>query len=556
MAEACSEALQRRARMTPFLAAVHLPEPIDALAETLSPPLLNQPWSHDERRAAFDNLAAEQLLVNGTKINAQSWYQPGQLAALVDFLRLADVVWCRSHAELTRIGRLTGYRPPRFTIGAPPDPGVPAPAYRAAGANEIVVWAPLLDAAQLGVLLVGLEELHAPLTVVCRDGHAPRSRARFARVDEGPSTLARAAVIVDAETAEPGTALALARFGRPIVVAASSGAHEFLDGGLSYEPSSYRSVTFAVSSALAAGVPTFRPNAAIGTPSNAMRDLVRDGPLVSILIPTYNRARQLRHALASTHAQTYGNVEIVVVNDGGEPVDEIVAAWPHARLVNLPENQGTSAAVNAAFRESRGEYICFLADDDVMFPDHASVLVEALERTGGKVAHADALTAYVLARDDSYAIEGLSVNMPRAMDLGTQLHSNVIGGTTVMMRRSAFVSDEDPLDMSIPFNRDYEAWLRLALRYDWVHVPRVTSAYSLRNDNSNMITKNPERHIEAFRLIFQKHPVEGRPVIEAARRATIERARSGAINPPPPPMTFSPIVWPPTSQDATPGADR
>jgi hypothetical protein len=557
LSAACGEAIKRRAVGTPFIATVLVAESIAAIAPAVSGQLLARSADHDDLRNAFDQLAARSLVVNGSRLDAVQWYPPAILRALTDFLHLADAVWFRSHAEVAIVERLIGYRPPRFTVSAVLDPAVPSvPGGAARGAPHVVVWAPARPASQLGVQLLALEELHVPVTVVCASGDVTSSRAHLVGIGAAKAALAQATLVVDAETIDPGTALALARLNVPLVATKTGGADEYLDDLLTYDPASYRSLTYAVESSLAGRAPRVRAGAPLAVPPAPQRDEPRTGPLVSVLIPTFNRRALLGDALASAEAQTYENIEIVVANDAGEPVDDVVAAFPRARLVNLAENGGAPKAVNAAFREAKGEYVCWVADDDVLFPDHACVLVDALERTGAHVAHADAITAGVMVHDGGYMLAGLIADMSHAMDLSTQHFRNLIGTTTVMMRRSAFLPGEEPLDMSIPFSRDYEVWLRLAKRYDFVHVPRVTSAYSLRNDNTNIIVQHPERHLEAFERIFAKHPAGGRPTIIAGRNAMLDAARRNALTPQPPAPMFEPIPWPPTKRHAPADAVR
>lgn len=92
--------------------------------------------------------------------------------------------------------------------------------------------------------------------------------------------------------------------------------------------------------------------------------------LVSIVIPTYRRLPDLRLAVASALAQTYGNIEVIVVSDG--PDAEVRAALegthPQLRYVELAVNSGPAEARNLGVRVSRGEWLTFLDDDDTMLP--------------------------------------------------------------------------------------------------------------------------------------------------------------------------------------------
>lgn len=99
-------------------------------------------------------------------------------------------------------------------------------------------------------------------------------------------------------------------------------------------------------------------------------------PLVSIIIPTYNRAHLIGETLDSVLAQTYQNWECIVVDDGStDGTDEVMAAYMakdtrfqyhHRPKDRLP---GGNAARNYGFEVSKGEYIQWFDSDDLMLPE-------------------------------------------------------------------------------------------------------------------------------------------------------------------------------------------
>lgn len=101
-----------------------------------------------------------------------------------------------------------------------------------------------------------------------------------------------------------------------------------------------------------------------------MIDEVRSGPLVSVVIPTRNRADLACRAVRSVSAQTYTNIEIIVVVDGPDPASvEALTALGIDRLhiVALEQNVGGSEARNVGVRNAGGDWIAFLDDDDEWF---------------------------------------------------------------------------------------------------------------------------------------------------------------------------------------------
>jgi len=115
---------------------------------------------------------------------------------------------------------------------------------------------------------------------------------------------------------------------------------------------------------------------------------MQKGPLVSAVIPTYNRTSQTVAAVESVLAQTYPNVEVIVVDDGskdgsGKLVEEFVNqkfnAGHRVFFVSQP-NQGASAARNTGIAKAHGDLIGFLDSDDVWFPEKLEWQLKALEQ--------------------------------------------------------------------------------------------------------------------------------------------------------------------------------
>ncbi|MEQ9667580.1 glycosyltransferase family 2 protein [Coleofasciculus sp. G2-EDA-02] len=103
-------------------------------------------------------------------------------------------------------------------------------------------------------------------------------------------------------------------------------------------------------------------------------------PLVSIIIPTYNRSHLLQHAVNSALAQTLANFEVIVIDDASsEPID--LPRHPQLRIVKLPENRGGAAARNIGAKEAQGQWITYLDDDDELLPNIVQVSLEALAQT-------------------------------------------------------------------------------------------------------------------------------------------------------------------------------
>jgi len=105
-------------------------------------------------------------------------------------------------------------------------------------------------------------------------------------------------------------------------------------------------------------------------------------PTVSILVPAYNAERWIAEALESALAQTWKQTEIIVVDDGSRDQTRLVADRYQSAGVKVfhQQNEGSAAARNHAFAESRGDFIQYLDADDLLSPDKIAEQVELLQR--------------------------------------------------------------------------------------------------------------------------------------------------------------------------------
>lgn len=109
-------------------------------------------------------------------------------------------------------------------------------------------------------------------------------------------------------------------------------------------------------------------------------------PLVSILVPLYNAEKYFVETLDSLLAQTYQNIEIIIVDDGSTD-GSLSIARKYEKLhqnikVYTQKNSGAAAARNRAFKESKGDYIQYFDADDIMHPDKISAQMDGLRAFG------------------------------------------------------------------------------------------------------------------------------------------------------------------------------
>ena len=362
-------------------------------------------------------------------------------------------------------------------------------------------------------------EFNIPVSVVC--GGAIEGVPTVSPGDADP-LLRSARAIVDVSLYDPSAAAFLSRYGRPLMSPDTSGAEELIGGIVVFDAASRRAIVAATAAVLASSPPApLSPSQSRFAIGERPRESATTGPLVSVIVPTYNRPADLEITLHSVAAQTYENLELIVVNDAGESVNEVVARFMGARVIELEKNSGLAAARNAGIRAASGTYVAFLDDDDTFFPEHVADLVAALERTGETFARSNAVTRYVETGEEGrrrtfcYKME-----MDFYVSLGDLFVNNHFNSMVVMIRRDAF--DRHGLfDETLPSTEDYEMWLRLASRYPIVHVDRVSGEYTRLTDRSAMTYRLRSRRIESFTQIYAAYPT-GRAALDQRRKATLE----------------------------------
>ncbi len=207
--------------------------------------------------------------------------------------------------------------------------------------------------------------------------------------------------------------------------------------------------------------------------------LENSGPLVSVMIPTFNRRRYLPIALGSALAQGYRNIEVFVVNDGGEDVSDVIASFGDHRIrfINRKENRGKAFSLNQALSEAKGKYVAYLDDDDIWYPHHVGTLVAALENGPETVAYSDLYKTYCRQKDDgTRVVVAKKVEVSRDFDRFLMLHMNHILHVSLMHRRDLLEKTglyNETLNVMI----DWDMTRRLAFFGDFRHLRDITGEF-------------------------------------------------------------------------------
>jgi len=255
---------------------------------------------------------------------------------------------------------------------------------------------------------------------------------------------------------------------------------------------------------------------------------VHPRPLVSLVLPTCDRPNLFARALESALDQRYENLEVLVVNDGGVPVEAVIGELDrHGRVVQLrlPVRRGPAIARNHGLRLARGEYVGFLDDDDTLDPCHVATLVAALRSGEHRIAYAHARRRLEEARDGQLVLVREDVRWPtEAPPVTTEalLHQNPLPLQAALLHRSC-LEECGGFDETLSVLEDWELWLRLSRYFAFLEVGETTSTTTAHPDGL-LRARARDLHASARRVAALHADLwSGRPEALAAQARLLER---------------------------------
>lgn len=207
-------------------------------------------------------------------------------------------------------------------------------------------------------------------------------------------------------------------------------------------------------------------------------------PLVSVIIPVYNGEKTIKITINSVLNQTFPDFELIVVNDGSQDstlaaVNEIQDA--RIRVFSFP-NSGVSASRNRGLAEAKGEFISFLDADDLWTPDKLEAQLKALQENP-QAAVAYSWSDWVdewgqfLRAGGHITVNGNAYEKLLVRDF-------VESGSNPLIRRQA-LDEVGDFDQSVTPAEDWDMWLRLAARYEFVAVPSSQILYRISPNSAS-----------------------------------------------------------------------
>lgn len=235
-------------------------------------------------------------------------------------------------------------------------------------------------------------------------------------------------------------------------------------------------------------------------------------PLVTILLPTFGRRELLPAAIRSIRDQTLRDWRLLVVNDGGEDVSDVVASFGDPRIEwHDRPHLGKAAALNFGLGLVRSKYVAYMDDDDIVYPEHLAELVALAEREGAEFVYSD--TWLVRVGPDGAEIRR-DVENDRDVSFGDLRLRNRINHKQILHTKR--LADEvGPYDERLRILIDYSYVRRLAERSRPVHLRKVTGEHFLRiaSDDpddfasiSGLWVSDPEACGRSVAALFESDP--------------------------------------------------
>jgi len=225
-------------------------------------------------------------------------------------------------------------------------------------------------------------------------------------------------------------------------------------------------------------------------------------PLISVVVPTRNRADSLARAVSSVLAQTYRNFELLIVDDAsgeeaGEILSRIAASDGRIRVLRNPVALGGAGARNVGISSSRGSWIAFLDDDDEWASSKLEYQLAAMCANRNAVACS---CSYV--RHSALGIKSL-VKVPDGLSLSQLLRGNVLGGASMCFCLSDVIKEIGGFDARFKSAQDWDLWVRLRKKGNIVSRSEPLVRYQAHN--GARISNNMQSQYLGARRFYFKH---------------------------------------------------
>lgn len=218
-----------------------------------------------------------------------------------------------------------------------------------------------------------------------------------------------------------------------------------------------------------------------------------DSPLVSVIVPIYNRFNFLVYTLKSLQEQSYENIQVLCVNDGGESAKKYIDELndPRFEYYEHEKNLGLPSSRNTALRHAKGSYISLLDSDDIYMKYSIEFRMYMIKKLGAEIVFTRSLQNIMDKVKLSDGSEGYQTvhsqlywSSPFSRDL--LLIQNVAPCCNVTFSRKSWEKADYWFQEDMTSSEDHDFWCALSRKTDFVPLDLVDTECSLRRDGTNM----------------------------------------------------------------------
>jgi O-antigen biosynthesis protein len=252
-------------------------------------------------------------------------------------------------------------------------------------------------------------------------------------------------------------------------------------------------------------------------------------PLVSVIVPTYNRTDEILDTIDTIESQTFCDFEVVVVNDGGDSVSELVLSRNYLSNIRIydKKNGGVASALNYGIERSRGKMITFLGDDDYLDPDHLESLIDFKKAQKARAVYSNATRIRKVKNGNRYVEVSRNEFIAPDFDMDRLLWENYIFPIAILVDLDVIVQ-AGMHDENLKTHEDWDLNIKIAQISPFSHLNRSTVSYSWRDDGKSLTSSKREDFLKTMKIIHEKYihlAHDSKKVLHMQNRAQIALKR-------------------------------
>lgn len=229
--------------------------------------------------------------------------------------------------------------------------------------------------------------------------------------------------------------------------------------------------------------------------------------LVSAIILTHNRKALVARAIGSVFAQTYSNIECIVVDDASsDGTMDVLSARTDIKYIYIPkeESRGGNYARNVGIKAAKGKYIAMLDDDDYWLPTKIEKQVALIEEKACDLVYCGMRPEYVHA-DGTITYADWPPREDGQGDLSVKILSRIYLITSGIMVKKDLLDKVGGFDENVRYWQEYELSIRLAQLTDFYAVNECLYVYRIDEQDKNKLTNKFDAWKDSAQYIHKKH---------------------------------------------------